>query len=88
MNDVLSKLFGATDRLRKNARDAHGVLRFLEQAPTVHRMGMPFGFERPAWNNIVGQVGDLEGLLDDTSSDDVDIEQRAKQLRDVLFGLI
>ena len=88
VNDVLSKLFGATDRLRKNARDAQGVLRFLEQAPTVHRMGMPFGFERPAWNNIVGQVRDLEELLDDTASDDMDIEQRAKQLRDVLFGLI
>ena len=88
VNDVLSALFGASDRLRKNARDANGVLRFLDNAPTIARMGMPFGFERPAWNSIVEQVAEVESLLDDDDSDDTVIEQAAQQLRDVLFGLI
>ena len=88
VNDVLSALFEASDRLRKNARDANGVLRFLDQAPVVRRIGMPFGFERPVWNGIVEQVRSIESLLDDVDSDDADIEDQAKRLRDVLFGLI
>lgn len=88
VNDVLSALFGASDRLRKNARDANGVLAFLDNAPVVRRISMPFGFERPAWDAIVGQVRDIESLLDDADSDDAEIEEKAKHLRDVLFGLI
>ena len=88
VNDVLSGLFGATDRLRKNARDPSGVLRFLDNAPVVARMGMPFGFERPAWNSIVEEVSEIQELLDDDNSDDAVIEESAKHLRDVLFGLI
>ncbi len=88
VNDVLSSLFDATDRLRKNARDANGVLKFLDHAPVVARMGMPFGFERTAWTAIVEQVGTIEALLDDDDSDDDEIETRAGALRGVLFTLI
>jgi hypothetical protein len=88
VNEVLSALFSAADRLRKNARDATGVLKFLDNAPTIARMGMPFGFERPAWNGLVEQVDEIESLLDDNDSDDADIEERAKRLRDVLHALI
>jgi hypothetical protein len=87
-NDVLSALFDASDRLRKNARDANGVLKFLDHAPVIRRMGVPFGFERPAWTSIVDQVASIETMLDQDDSDDADIEQAAKRLRDVLFGLI
>ena len=88
VNDVLSALFSASDRLRKNARDSNGVLKFLDNAPTISRMGMPFGFERPAWDGIVEQVTEIESMLDDNDSDDADIEERAKRLRDVLHTLI
>ncbi len=88
VNEVLSSLFDASDRLRKNARDANGVLKFLDHAPVVARMRMPFGFERSAWGAIVDQVRSLEDLLDDDASDDTEIEQRAQALRDVLFTLI
>lgn len=87
-NEVLSTMFDACDRLRKNARDANGVLKFLDTAPTVRRMGVPFGFERPAWTSIVDQTVALETMLDTDDSDDADIERSAQQLRDVLFGLI
>ena len=51
-------------------------------------MGMPFGFERPAWNGLVEQVGEIESLLDDNDSNDSEIEERAKRLRDALHALI
>jgi hypothetical protein len=88
VNDVLSSLFGASDRLRKNARDANGVLKFLDHAPLVARMRVPFGFERSEWGAITDQVRSIEDLLDDDASDDDEIEQRAQALRDVLFTLI
>ncbi len=88
VNEVLSELFSASDRLRKNARDSAGVLKFLDNAPTIPRMGMPFGFERPIWNGLVEQVAEIESLLDDNDSDDADIEERAKRLRDMLHTLI
>jgi hypothetical protein len=88
VNEVLSALFSASDRLRKNARDSTGVLKFLDNAPTIPRMGMPFGFERPAWNGLVEQVGEIESLLDDNDSNDSEIEERAKRLRDALHALI
>jgi hypothetical protein len=88
VNEVLSALFSATDRLRKNARDSNGVLKFLDNAPTVARMGMPFGFERPVWDGLVDQVAEIESLLDDNDSDDAVIEERAKHLRDALHALI
>ncbi len=88
VNEVLSALFSASDRLRKNARDSNGVLKFLDNAPTVARMGMPFGFERPVWNGLVEQVAEIESLLDDNDSDDAVIEERAKHLRDALHTLI
>ncbi len=88
VNQVLSSLFDASDRLRKNARDANGVLKFLDHAPVVARMRMPFGFDRSAWGAIVDQVRSVVDLLEDDVSDDAEIEQRAQALRDVLFTLI
>jgi hypothetical protein len=88
VNELLSTLFDAADRLRRNARDSQGVLKFLDNAPTLERMRMPFGFERPAWDGICAATRLLHGLLDDDDSDDEDIRDRAQQLRDLLFGLI
>ena len=88
VNEVLSAVFQACDRLKKNARDANGVLRFLDNAPVVRRISMPFGFERPEWDSIVSQVRAIEALLDDADSDDAEIEEKSRHLRDVLFGLI
>jgi hypothetical protein len=88
VNELLSTLFGAADRLRRNARDSQGVLKFLDNAPTLERMRTPFGFEKPAWATVRQSTQALHQLLDDDESDDDDVRAQAQQLRDLLFGLI
>jgi hypothetical protein len=88
VNELLSTLYGAADRLRRNARDSNGVLTFLDNAPTIERLRTPFGFERPAWLTVVESTRSLHDLLDADDSDDDDIRDQAQRLRDLLFGLI
>jgi hypothetical protein len=88
VNDLLSKVFAASDRLRRNARDANGVLAFLDNAPVVEQIGTPFGFERPDWQTVVSETAALRELLEDDESEDGDICEHAQRLRDLLFRLI
>jgi hypothetical protein len=88
VNELLSTLFQAADRLRRNARDSQGVLRFLDNAPTLERMRMPFGFEKPAWDSVRDSTRALHDLLDADDSDDDDVRDQAQELRDLLFVLI
>jgi hypothetical protein len=88
VNELLSTLFGAADRLRRNARDSNGVLGFLDNAPTLEQLRTPFGFERPAWQALVAQTQALHTLLEDDDSDDDDVQEQAQTLRDTLFELI
>lgn len=88
VNQLLSNLFGASDRLRKNARDHRGVLAFLDEAPMLGQMSMPFGYDAPAWQAIVERIGTIEALLDDPDSEDEVIEAKSQELRDLLFTLI
>ena len=88
VNELLSTLYGAADRLRRNARDSHGVLGFLDHAPTLETLRTPFGFERPEWQKVVENTRSLHTLLDDDASDDDDVRAQAQVLRDMLFELI
>lgn len=88
VNDLLSTLYGAADRLRRNARDANGVLEFLDNAPVIERLRTPFGFDRPVWVAVVESTRALRGALEDDESDDEEVRQRAQEVRDRLFTLI
>jgi hypothetical protein len=88
VNELLSTLFDAADRLRRNARDSQGVLRFLDNAPTLERMRTPFGFDRPAWEAVLSATRTLHERLDSDESEDDEVCQDAQTLRDLLFGLI
>jgi hypothetical protein len=88
VNELLSTLFQAADRLRRNARDSQGVLRFLDNAPTLEQMRMPFGFDRPAWDAVRDATRALHERLDAEDSEDDQVRDDAQQLRDLLFGII
>lgn len=88
VNDLLSTLYGAADRLRRNARDANGVLEFLDNAPIIERLRMPFGFDRPVWLSVVSSTRELRVALEDDNSDDDEVQARAQVVRDRLFTLI
>lgn len=88
VNDLLSTVYGAADRLRRNARDAKGVLELLDNAPVLERARTPFGFDRPVWVSVVERTRALRAALEDDESDDGEVQQRANELRDLLFNLI
>jgi hypothetical protein len=88
VNELLSKVYAAADRLRRNARDSQGVLDLLDNAPMLERLRTPFGFERPAWQAVTGATRSLRELIEDDDSDDTDIEAQAQSVRDLLFTMI
>lgn len=82
--EVMSDLFVAADRLRRNARDPEGVLTLVERAEVARRLRLPYGFSRAVWSDIVGQATTVKELLEGDDADDVDIEEHATVLRDTL----
>jgi hypothetical protein len=88
VNELLSRLYSAADRLRRNARDSRGVIDFLDNAPALEALPTPFGFERPAWRTVVEAAARLHQLLDDDESDDTEVREQAQMLRDLLFRII
>jgi hypothetical protein len=81
---LLNRVFDASDRLRKNARDAHGVLGLYDFGPAVMDAPMPYGYERPEWRGIVDLVRTVLELLDNEDSNDVEICEQAGRLRGAL----
>jgi hypothetical protein len=71
---VLSDLFVSTD----------GVLTFVDAADRADRLGLPYGFSRIVWKDILNQVTNLRALLEDDDSNDDDIENDARDLRNTL----
>jgi hypothetical protein len=82
--DVLSDLFVATDRLMKNPRDARGVLTFDAAAGRSESLRLPYGFSPVVWKDIVNQVESIWDLLQDDDSDDDEIRNQSKDLRNTL----
>jgi hypothetical protein len=82
--DVMSDLFVAADRLRRNARDADGVLTLVERADVAGRLRLPYGFSRAAWGDIVVQATTVKDLLEGDEADDETICEHAQVLRDTL----
>lgn len=91
--EVLGEAFLAADRLRRRARDPEGVLALVEAGDTLATMGLPFGFDRAVWDDLVAHVAALataltvpEGSSDDPG--DEGIEELADDLRARLRPLV
>jgi hypothetical protein len=81
---VLSDLFVASDRLQRNARDSKGVLTFDAAAERSQDLPLPYGFSPVVWKDIVNQVESIQGLLENDDSDDGEIKNQARDLRNTL----
>jgi hypothetical protein len=81
---LLNRVFDASGRLRKNARDPSGVLGLYDFGPAVVEAPMPYGYERPEWRGIVDLVRTVLDLLDDEASDDAEIREQAGRLNAAL----
>ncbi len=87
-NDVLSDLFVAADKLKRNPRDARAAGSALASAAEVIRMQPPYGFDRRTWAQIGLRAGALRNALDVDPSEDDDVAGAADELRELLHPLV
>jgi hypothetical protein len=91
LQGLLTEVFVAADRLRKDPRDPEGVLGMVDHADRLAGVRSPFGIDGATWRDLRAEVGALDALLrtDEPSDDDDDeIRTRAGALRDRLHRLI
>ena len=88
VNRLLSDLFMACDRLRRDPRDFDGLRGVLAHAPRVASVRTPFGFAAPSWRNLRNAAGDLLAMVEDEDSDTEDLRELAHRMSDTLRMLI
>lgn len=88
LNDLMSALFGATDRVRKDVRDGSGVLGCVKHGRRLSGVATPFGFAAGNWVVLRESAGELADLLESEDATDADITDLAAQLRDALQRII
>ena len=87
--NVMSDLFVAAARLRKNPNDAKGVVALVEVASIIEQMTLPYGLGADVWGSVVDQSADLSDVLSgDDDSGDVTIEEMSIQLHEFMRRLV
>ena len=87
--NIMSDLFVAAGRLRKNPNDAKGVVALVETASIVEQMTLPYGLGADIWGSVVDQSTDLSDALSGTEgSGEADIEEMAIELHDFMRRLV
>ncbi len=87
-NDLLSALFEATDRLRRDVRDGAGVMGAVEHGSRLAEAATPFGFSATSWASLRTTAEELVDLLESDDGTDEDIIDLAGRLRDTLQRII
>ena len=88
VNRLLSDLFMACDRLRRDPRDFDGLRGVMAHARRVATVRTPFGFAAPNWRNLRTAAGDLLAMVEDEDSDAEDLRELAHRMSDTLRMLI
>lgn len=86
--DVLSALFVAADKLRRNPRDARAIGSARDQAATVVALPAPYGIDRRVWAQVGLRAGALRTVLDEEAPDDEEVIVAAAELRDLLHPMV
>ncbi len=88
VNRLLSDLFMACDRLRRDPRDFDGLRGVMAHARRVATVRTPFGFAAPSWRNLRTAAGDLLAMVEDEDSDTEDLRELAHRMSGTLRMLI
>ena len=88
VNSLLSDLFMACDRLRRDPRDFDGLRGVMAHARRLASVRTPFGFAAPSWRNLRTAAGDLLSMVEDEESDENDLRELAHRMSDTLRMLI
>ena len=84
LHEVLDRLFIASDRLGRKPTDARATVDAADAAADLAKMSLPFGFDAPAWERLVGQATSLAAALDGESeepTDDAEVAELASALK-------
>ena len=88
VNALLSDLFVACDRLRRDVRDADGVIEAVRHGRRVTEVRTPYGFAAANWRGLRDRAAELVEMLETGEVDDEELRSHAHELRDVLQRLI
>ena len=88
VNDLLSSLFVACDRLRRDPRDPDGVQGVVTNARRIAVVRTPFGFSALDWRGLRNTAGELLDLVQGPETDRDDLRERAHRMSDTLRMLI
>jgi len=88
VQEVLSDVFEATDRLTHDTRNPDAMLALAEGADRMAGLGVPFGFHREQWDSLVEQATGLRAIVEEDDPDRGVIADRAEVLRDALRPLV
>lgn len=87
-NELLSSLFVATDRLRRDVHDSAGVLGVVEHGRRLAGSATPYGFGATTWRSLRTAATELVDLVESDDATDADVTERAHRLRDTLQLLV
>ena len=88
VNGLLSNLFVACDRLRRDPRDVDGVRGVVANARRVAAVRTPFGFSAANWRSLRNAAGDLLAMVEGEDFDEDDLRELAHKMSDELRMLI
>ena len=86
-NGLLSDLFVACDRLRRDARDLAGIDRLVELSPVLVGHRPPFGIDGRIWNSLGERATGLVDLLGTGDPEPAVVSSMAGELAEVLRHL-
>lgn len=88
VNSLLSDLFMACDRLRRDPRDFDGIRGVMTHSQRIARVRTPFGFSAPSWRNLRNAAGELLAMLEGEDTQEEDLRELAHRMSDTLRMLI
>lgn len=88
VNELLSALFVACDRLRRDPGDLDGMRGVVTNARRIAGVRTPFGFSAPNWRTLRNSVGELLALVEGEDTDRDDLRELAHRMSDTLRTLV
>jgi hypothetical protein len=86
-NRLLSDMFVACDRLRKDARDLAGIEQLIRVVPVLVEHRPPFGIDGQLWNALGERTSELVALLGGGDAEESEVTGLAGGLTEVLRNL-
>lgn len=88
VNSLLSDLFVACDRLRRDPGDPDGVRGVVANARRLVGVRTPFGFAAAHWRALRNSMGELLDSVEDEDTDRDDLREMAHRMSDTLRVLV